>query len=442
MTADNSGIYSDESIYGQGLMDLDAASKPVGSTMVATSMSLENNLYSFISSSMSQVGSVAGDGLVNAISNKGFVVFDELGAPFQKRLSSTFAKNLPSLAWLSSSQSNASQRIREIDTDLTATTTLTLGLASNNYGEHDYTQSLWAKNDKKLRYLAVHGKFSKTSSYFMGDGVNPALYLGVNNEDLANKMGKSLLRSSPFLQLSSRGSFLGAGVQVNPQSSISAVAFKGGNPEEEYLLIKQPESSGLLFEYKKNYFNTQFSLQTGLISEPKGFLGNSIGGAYGNLDKSNTLFSGFQVFHESNNFYTTGSFFYGKTDTNIKEQRLISNLEGFKSSSFTFGLFSKKGFGENDSFGFQIEQPLRLEEGKMDFSIPVGRTKYRKVLFQDYSMDISPSGRELDFKLIYNWPFSSGIISSRLGFVKDSNHFSSQEDQMYFSTNIEYRLSE
>ena len=442
MTADKSGIYADESIYGQGLMDLDAASKPVGSTMVATSMSLENNLYSFISSSMSQVGSVAGDGLVNAISNKGFVVFDELGAPFHKPLSSTFTKNLPSLAWLSSSQSNASQRIREIDTDLTDTATLTLGLASNNYGEHDYTQSLWAKNDKNLRYLAVHGKFSKTSSYFMGDGVNPALYLGVNNEDLANKMGKSLLRSSPFLQLSSRGSFLGAGIQVNPQSSVSAVAFKGRNPEEEYLLIKQPESSGLLFEYKKNYFNTQFSLQTGLISEPKGFLGNSIGGAYGNIDKSNTLFSGLQVFHESNNFYTTGSFFYGKTDTNFKEQGLISNLEGFKSSSFSLGLFSKKGFGEYDSFGFQIEQPLRLEEGKMDFSIPVGRTKYRTVLFQDYSMDISPSGRELDFKLIYNWPFSSGIVSSRLGFVKDSNHFSNQEDQFYFSTNIEYRLSE
>ena len=203
MTADKTGIYADESIYGQGLMDLDAASKPVGSTMVATSMSLENNLYSFISSSMSQVGSVAGDGLVNAIRNKGFVVFDELGAPFHKPLSSTFNKNLPSLAWLSSSQSNASQRIREIDTDLTGTATLTLGIATNNYGEHDYTQSLWAKNDKKLRYLAIQGQFSNKSNYFMGNGVNPSLYLGLNNKDLGNRMGRSVLQYSPFLELSS-----------------------------------------------------------------------------------------------------------------------------------------------------------------------------------------------------------------------------------------------
>ena len=440
MTADKTGIYADESIYGQGLMDLDAASKPVGSTMVATSISLDQDLYSFTSSSMSQVGSVAGDGLINAISNKGFVVFDELGAPFHKPLSSTFAKNLPSLAWLSASQSNASQRIQETDTRLTGTTMLTLGLASNNYGEHDYSHSLWAKNDKKLRYLAIQGQFSNKSHYFIGNGVNPSMYLGINNKGLGNRMGRSILKYSPFLELSSKGSFLGTGFQLNSKSSFSAVAFKGNNPEEEYLLIKRPESSGLLVEYKKNFKDTQFSLQTGLLTEPKGFLGSSVSGAYGNLDNSDTLFSGLQIFHESDNFYTTGSLFYGKTDTNFKEQGLISSLDNFKSSSFSLGLFSKKGFGEYDSFGFQIEQPLRLEEGRMDISVPVGRTKYREVLFQDYSMDIAPSGRELDLKLIHNWPFSTGIISSRIGFIKESNHFSNQKDQFYFSTNIEFRL--
>ncbi len=440
MTADKTGIYSDESIYGQGLMDLDAASKPVGSTMVATSISLDQDLYSFVSSSMSQVGSVAGDGLINAISNKGFVVFDELGAPFNKPLSSTFAKNLPSLAWLSESQSHASQRIQETDTSLTDTTILTLGLASNNYGEHDYSQSLWAKNDKKLRYLAIQGQFSNKGHYFIGNGVNPSLYLGINNKDLANRMGRSALKYSPFLELSSKGSFLGTGFELNTKSSFSAVAFKGNNPKEEYLLIERPESSGLLIEYKKNYKDTQFSLQTGLLTEPKGFLGSSVSGAYGDLDNSDTLFSGLQIFHETDNFYTTGSLFYGKTDTNFKKQGLISSLDNFKSSSFSVGLFSKKGFGEYDSFGFQIEQPLRLEEGRMDISIPVARTKSRVVLFEDYSMDIAPSGRELDLQLIHNWPFSTGIISSRIGFIKENNHFSNQKDQFYFSTNIEFRL--
>ena len=441
MTADKSGIYADQSIYGQGLMDLDAASKPVGSTMIATTLSLESNLHSTLSSSINQIGFIAGDGLVNAINNKEFVVFDELGAPFHKPLSSTFSKNLPSLAWLSSIQSNASQRIREIDTNLNGSTSLlTLGLAINNYGEHDYTQSLWAKNDKRLRYLAIHGRLSKSTNYFMGNGIDPSLYLGVKNKDLDNKIGRSLWNSSPFLELTTKGSFIGAEVNVNTNDSFSVAAFQGQNPAGENLLLTQPDISGLLIEYKRSFPNTELSLQTGLLEEPKGFLGSSVGGAYGSVDKSDTLFSGFQIFHEFKNFYTTGSLFYGKTDTNFNEEGLIFNVDRFKTSSFSFGLFSKKGFSKYDSFGFQVDQPLRLEKGSMDLSVPVGRTKSRVVLFEDYSLDITPSGRELDFKLIYNWPFSSGMISSRVGYIKDRNHFSAQEDQLYFSTNIEFRL--
>ena len=234
---------------------------------------------------------------------------------------------------------------------------------------------------------------------------------------------------------------MGASFHLNSQDSFSAVAFKGNNPEEEYLLIKRPESSGLLVEYKKNFRDTQFSFQSGLLTEPKGFLGSSVSGAYGDLDNSDTLFSGLQIFHESDNFYTTGSLFYGKTNTNFKKHGLISSLDNFKSSSFSVSLFSKSGFGKFDTFGFQVHQPLRLEEGRMDISVPVGRTKFREVLFQDYSMDITPSGRELDLKFIHNWPFSRGVISSRIGITRDSNHFSKEKDQFYFSTNIEFRLS-
>tara|TARA_B100000131_G_scaffold312011_1_gene345591 strand:- start:475 stop:1305 length:831 start_codon:yes stop_codon:yes gene_type:complete len=276
----------------------------------------------------------------------------------------------------------------------------------------------------------------------MGNGIDPSLYLGIKNKELDDKLGRSLWNSSPFLELTAKGSFVGAEMNVNSIDSISAVAFQGNNPESEYLLLEQPDKSGLLIEYKRKLSNTQFSLQTGLLQEPEGFLGNSVSGAYGSINESDTFFSGFQILSEFNNFYTRSSLFYGKTDTNFKEQGLISNLEGFKSSSFSLGLFSKKGFGKYDSFGFQIDQPLRLEKGRMDLSIPVGRTKSRVVLFEDYSMDIAPSGRELDIKLIYNWPFSSGMLSSRIGFIKDSRHFSDQEDQFYFSTNFEYRLSE
>ena len=42
-TANKSGIYSESEIYGQGLIDLDTATKPVGTAMIATTgLSLSN----------------------------------------------------------------------------------------------------------------------------------------------------------------------------------------------------------------------------------------------------------------------------------------------------------------------------------------------------------------------------------------------------------------
>jgi subtilisin family serine protease len=441
LTANKSGIYLDESIYGQGLMDLNAASQPVGSTMIATGFSLENALYSTQSSLISQVGSVIGDGLINAVSDKGFVVFDQLGAPFNRSLKQTYTSNPPSIAWLSERQSNPSQRIRAVETKISNNIIVTLGLASNNYGEHDFSQSLWPKDNRKLRHIGVIGKLSESSTYFMGNGLSPSLYLGINNNYLKNKMGRSFFNSSPFLNFSSSGSFVGTGMGINSDSFLSAVLFNGKNDEGERLLIQPPDASGVLLEYKKNFNNLQVSLQTGFLNEPKSFLGGFVGGAYGDVDSSETYFSGLQVFREFDEFYAYGSFFQGKTITDFEEIGLISSIDNFKSSSVSLGIFSKKGFGEYDSFGLLLNQPLRLEEGGMDLSVPIGRTKSRSVLFEDYTIDLSPSGREVNFQVIYSWPFETGIFSSRLGLVRDSGHFDDKDDQVYFSTNFEFYLN-
>ena len=108
-TANKTGIYADSSIYGQGLMDLDAATKPLGQTMIAVTSSLEGLEHTELATSIGTLGPAFGDSFINAMSNKNLVVFDQLGAPFLKKLNSTYINKIPSLAWLSSHQSNPSQ---------------------------------------------------------------------------------------------------------------------------------------------------------------------------------------------------------------------------------------------------------------------------------------------------------------------------------------------
>ena len=55
-TANKTGIYADSSIYGQGLMDLDAATKPLGQTMIAVTSSLKGLHHTELGTSIGTLG--------------------------------------------------------------------------------------------------------------------------------------------------------------------------------------------------------------------------------------------------------------------------------------------------------------------------------------------------------------------------------------------------
>ena len=441
-TADKTGIYADTDIYGQGLMDLNAATQPLGQTMIAVSNSLKGLKHTEISTSIGSIGPVFGDSFINAISGKDFVVFDQLGAPFSKTLDSTYDNKLTSLSWLSSKQSNASKRISEVQTKINNKTELMLGIASNSYGEHDLGMRLWAKDDKKLRYFSLKQDLSDSGFYFLGHGVSPSLFFGENkiNSSFKNSLGRSSHFGSPFLDFASEGAFVGGGFKLRNETSFSGVYFRGSQEEQEFLVIDMPSSSGLLVEYKENFHQSSFSIQAGLLEEPESLLGGSFKGGYGSIDKTLTYFSGIQASHIFSRFYTTGSIFYGETDIDLTETGLINSLDKFSSSSFNLGIFTNGLLNPHDSFGFKVTQPLRLEEAKIELSVPVGRTKYREVLFDQYQLGLSPSGREIKAEFIYQKPLNKGSFFTSFGYIKDRGHLMTRKAEPFLAANWEFYL--
>lgn len=89
-TADKTGIYADTSIYGNGLMDLAAATEAVGSSSVAIGSSVEGASAS-LRSTMLSLGPAFGAGTMRSLANHEVVSFDSLGAPFWHDLSSLAA---------------------------------------------------------------------------------------------------------------------------------------------------------------------------------------------------------------------------------------------------------------------------------------------------------------------------------------------------------------
>ena len=84
-TANKSGIYAVQSVYGQGLMDLGAATAPVGTTMIALADRV-GGPGDALAQTRFLPGGALGDGLALALSGHEIAAFDTLGAPFWFRL--------------------------------------------------------------------------------------------------------------------------------------------------------------------------------------------------------------------------------------------------------------------------------------------------------------------------------------------------------------------
>ena len=80
-TANKRGIYADRATYGQGLLDLAAATTPVGTTRVARGERVDGAGVDLTQTGI-VLGNALGDGLTQAFAGQELAAFDDLGAPF------------------------------------------------------------------------------------------------------------------------------------------------------------------------------------------------------------------------------------------------------------------------------------------------------------------------------------------------------------------------
>ena len=79
-TADKNEQYSERLIYGQGMMDLDAALSPVGDLSTASTSAFDGGLP--MAATRLRSGGALGDGLARSLAGREIAGFDDLGAPF------------------------------------------------------------------------------------------------------------------------------------------------------------------------------------------------------------------------------------------------------------------------------------------------------------------------------------------------------------------------
>ena len=428
-TANKSGIYSDASIYGQGLLDLDAATKPVGQMMVATSSSLDKDLIPK-SQSMISFSGLLGQKIINAFSGKSVVFFDELGAPFYRPLDSIIINHRPSIGWLSRRYLSATQRIERARRSISNELELSIDYLRNSLDIENYGPRLWVTEETTLRAFSVLKVIGSTSYFFAGHGKSPSEYFNYYSGKQNRVSSYMDLEdfSSPYLEFTSSGSFLGGGINISNNSSLGLTIVNGSLDLQENF-YPGPKSAGYILEFKKRFKRGSLSIVSGQLTENSGLLGTSFGGAFDVLGKSITLFKGLTT---SANFYEykfMTSMYLGNTKGRFSDASLIKSSDNIFSSAYTIGLFKDNLFQKNDSFGLLFSQPLFVNKGSFYLRTPIGRTKSREVFFKTFEIDLDSIQKKKDVKIIYTINNSSYSISAKLHFALNKKAILNERDK-------------
>ena len=351
-TANSGGIYADSAIYGRGLMDLGAATSPVGETVVAMGDRVESS-GAVLSDSVLQLGLAFGDALIPELEEREVAAFDALGAPFWYDVGS-----MVSVA----SRPSLHDRFRDFQQ-------LSISEASGS-----------AVNAVELPIIESPGD---------SQSVFPALYLAKSGASAAgNARHFALARHSVV-----------ATMPVTASLTATALTTEG--------LAREGPASGAALTWREP--EAPIGLRAGWMGERDTLLGSESDGAFGDLE-AHVAFAGVEADTELGPWRLGGNAEIGTVNAQARGGvfREISSL-----ATSAFALHATRQNEDGSAFRVSLSQPLRVESGQALIVLPSGRTTAGEVIRNTLAANVEPGGRQVDLALQWQQPLEIGEL--RLG---------------------------
>ena len=428
-TANKDGVYEDSAIYGQGLMDLAAATSPVGQTSAMMSYSLSGPMVSASLTSLQMVNPAFGDAISRGVSNHSVIFFDELQAPFRNSLNNLVADYRNQINPIAGFDEMQNFSISMLSTN---SEFFEVGQANvQNISNELVTPShLIESQANKNQYFAYFNESNKT---FISQGINGSWAMGIFKDTYLRN--NSALRSkfnNPWLNYTASGASFGSIKELNNAFNIAYTISAGRNkfsPNETFL--EKNSSLIALIELQSN-LNIP-SLQLGILQESDSNNGLAGSGALSGTKNQMTKFVGLSSVKNLFGGKFFGSIHLGQSSDISHNSGMLKSIKEVKSSSFGFGYIHTSIFNQNDQLTISIDQPLRVESGKLNLDVPIYRTKQKSVIFNSLSFGLRPSGREVNSKINYSTAFKKMNFDFAFGYKADPYHMKNLDDYWYTS---------
>lgn len=191
----------------------------------------------------------------------------------------------------------------------------------------------------------------------------------------------------------------------NPYNKLNFYSFSATVPSGEYdiKLAANDYTGTAMLDVGKNVIvdNVKYRVGFGMLNERDAWMGNSIGGMFGQVRESYTQFTNFSGSYNLNKQVSVfGSTWLGYTTANLASQGLITNVGDTQSYSWNAGVDYTK---DSHSFGATVSQPVTVYRGSVNVALPVNVSADGTVNFSKERVSIASSVVEYDVGAYYKY---------------------------------------
>jgi len=404
-TANKTGIYADQAIYGQGLLDIEKATRPVGALSVTT----EGSVTALASATSISLGSAFGMGLAQSTAGTAIVAQDAFQRGYASSLGSHVAPGVPDFDGVS--RLGAFGRPDELIWN-DGSTRLSLIQSAD--------PRVSAPNDAGTKFTGSAEAFGIEAR--LGFGIDPGRLLDSGRTPISAEMAGGMLAqgavSNPYLALID-GAYSGA-VAAPFAGGTLVVAIASGRPSQRVGFDPQASDTGstaasMELAYRVSD-NATVRGEAGVLQEQAAILGSTGTGA-ARVGNSRTEFAGLTgEIALSPHLGGAAGVHAGLTDTDGRTGSLIQGASDVSSFSAGLGLVETAALTPLGKWVMGASLPLRATGGDAQLVLPTAVDANGQALFSHVRAGLKADGRELDLQSAWSAPlmtnanFTSGLL--------------------------------
>ena len=424
-TANRTGIYADSDIYGHGLVDLDAATAPVGTVM--TGLSNDPNSRPFAENAIALSSGAFGASLQRQLADVEVAGFDALDAPFFQSAATWVTQ--PKWAKRASNIANKQRqrvlvapyrRVRQHhNANNGAGLSLTVGHGAVTDARLAFADGWWVSyRQHGGQGLGLHD-YSSANPHADVSGTNGMAY------GLGSRFNDPLAFAAPYLSLVRDGAGIGWRSSDATRKRFGFALMHGAPQFDDQQTSGDKRGIGVLMSMtmQRKHSATGLSLQVGAVRERTGFLGAQTQGAFGKTTAATTFagLNGAWTLGTNDHWQLLASAYLGRTRAQTGSG-LLHDVSPIVSSAFSLGAVRTSLWQADDWFGLHLAHPLRAERGRAQLRLPVGRTKYGRVVYKNRAVSLVPNARTLHAEALYGISIAGGALTTRMGLQHNAQH--------------------